>query len=958
VPRTSPSSTSPGDAGRDRSQSRLAAQYAILRVLGEAATVEEATPKLLRAICEGLDWKFGAFWRLDRDGTRIHCVETWREDSQSSSEFEALSRITTFSCGIGLPGRVWKTGKPAWVRDVLRDSNFPRAPAAAREGLHGAFALPLWLGKEFLGVVEFFSDEIQQPDGELLQTMESISREVARFIRRKRQEEELEQLFLLSRDMLCIAGFDGYFKRLNPAWECTLGFTAQELMSRPYLEFVHEDDRQSTLAEALRITQGAGTVEFENRYQCKDGTYKWLQWNATPSAHESVIYCLARDITERMRVAAELKRAKLAAEASNRAKSEFLAHMSHEIRTPMNGILGMTELLLDTSPTSEQQEYLVAVKDSAESLLGLINDVLDFSKIEAGKLALDRIEFDLRDTLADTVRALGLRARQKNIELVSRVRPEVPETLIGDPARLRQVIYNLVANAIKFTPSGEVVVQVTAGDGEGPEIPLRFAVADTGVGIPVDKRHVIFEAFEQADASTTRLFGGTGLGLAIAAQLVEMMGGGIWVESEVGRGSTFYFTARFGRSETAGTEAPLRVGLRGMPILVVEDHVAHREALVETLSGWGLRPAVVDSGRAALDRLARRAFPLILIDADLPDTSGAALRDEIRRDPKSEKSGVILLAHTTNESTASPTSDPRLDAVLAKPVKPSELLDALVMITGDDARPGPARARVVTRRRVAASLRVLVADDNPINQRLTARLLERRGHEVEVADSGVEVLAALDRRRFDVIVMDVRMPKMDGLQATAAIRERERASGGHVPIVALTADAMKGDRERCLAAGMDGYLTKPIRPEELLHAVEARAPGASPFAVESPPREAGRAVLDRRSLLDRVAGDRALMVEVVELFLADLPAMSARIADAIASGEAEPVARAAHALKGAAANVSGERAAAAARELEMVARAGDLNSAPEAFARLSKELEPLERELRRLLQRPARPVRR
>src|SRR5437867_632880 len=714
---------------RDRSQARLGAQHSILRVLTESATLAEATPRLLRTVCESVGWEFGAVWRVGRRADLLICVETWERVPGSTREFERLTRGSTFERGVGLPGRVWATGEPAWVQDVLEDPNFPRASMAAHEGLHGAFALPMRLGDEFLGVVEFFSREIEEPDAELVQAMESIGAEVARFILRKRKGEELEQLFALSRDMLCIAGFDGYFKRLNPAWESTLGFARQELLSRPYLDFVHPDDKEKTIAEARGLASGTRTIEFENRYRCKGGSYKWLQWNATPSASHRVVFAVARDITERIKVAAELHKAKEAAEASSRAKSEFLAHMSHEIRTPMNGVLGMTELALDTALTPEQREYLMAVKDSAESLLGLINDVLDFSKIEAGKLALDRMEFDLRDALADTVRALSLRARQKGLELVCRVRPEVPQLLVGDPARLRQVIYNLVGNGIKFTSSGEVLVLVDQEADEGGDVRLRFAVSDTGIGIPPEKQHVIFEAFEQADSSTTRLYGGTGLGLTISAQLVEMMQGGFWVESEPGRGSTFYFTARFGK---AGAGIPARrrrhAGLRGLPILVVAASTTHRDALVEMLAGWGLRPTAAESPSAALECLARRAYPLILVDADLPRTDGYSFRDRVRKDRKNARTGIIVLSHSMGESGGRRNDDKR-GATITKPVKPSELLDALMTILGRPASLAVPPPGASARRR-SRSLAVLVAEDNAVSQRLTTRLLERLGHRV------------------------------------------------------------------------------------------------------------------------------------------------------------------------------------------------------------------------------------
>ncbi len=365
--------------------------------------------------------------------------------------------------------------------------------------------------------------------------LSTIGDQIGQFAVRLRAEEELTTLFEQSLDMLCIASVDGYFLRLNPAWERTLGYTAEELMSRPYVEFVHPDDRQPTTREARQLAGGENTVMFENRYRCKDGTYRWLSWKSAPLPEQGLVYAMARDVTEQKRAAEELRRAREAADAANRAKGDFLANVSHEIRTPMNAVIGMAELLLDTPLRAEQREYLATLKDAAESLLGLINDILDFAKMEAGKLELEPEEFDLRDALGDTLRTLGLRAHQKGLELACRIAPDVPERLVGDPRRLRQVIVNLVGNAVKFTERGEVLVEVeTVAPGDA-EVVLAFAVSDTGIGVPREEQARIFGAFEQVDASTTRLYGGTGLGLSIAAELVGRMGGAISAESEPGQ---------------------------------------------------------------------------------------------------------------------------------------------------------------------------------------------------------------------------------------------------------------------------------------------------------------------------------------------------------------------------------------------------------------------------------------
>jgi two-component system, sensor histidine kinase and response regulator len=599
---------------------RLHAQYATTRALAESTSLREAAPKVLRAICETLEWEHGALWRVDPAASVLRCVEIWNAAPASFPEFEAVSRGTTFAPGVGLPGRVWSSGKPAWIPDVVRDPNFPRAPIAAREGLHGALGFPVLLGSEVLGVLEFFSREIRRPDEELLELLATTGSQLGQFAERRRAEEELATLFETSQDLLSVTGFDGRVRRLNPAWERTLGFTLEELRARPYHVLVHPDDLDATLAEEAKVIGGASAVLFENRFRCKDGSYRWLSWNVVPRQEEGLAYGSARDVTEQRRAAEELVKAREAADAANRAKGDFLANMSHEIRTPMNAVIGMAELLLDTRLRSEQREYLIALKDSAESLLGLINDILDFSKIEAGKLELDPAEFDPRETLGDTLRTLGLRADEKGLELAGHVAADVPASLVGDAQRLRQVIVNLVGNAIKFTERGEVLVEVVKESESESEVTLGFLVADTGIGIPRDKQQLIFEAFAQADSSTTRRYGGTGLGLSISAELVRMMGGALTVKSRPGRGSRFGFSARFGLPGAPRREELKPPKLRRLRVLVVDDNATNRRILHEMLTHWRMRPTTVDSGRAALQELESatrvgRPYPLVLLDS-------------------------------------------------------------------------------------------------------------------------------------------------------------------------------------------------------------------------------------------------------------------------------------------------------------------------------------------------------
>jgi len=885
-------------------------------------------------------------------------------------------------------GRVLETREPVEYEHDFSDTKM-MTPEFARAS---TWVFPLMVGSELIGVLKmeglhlgtgemrlrlpvFFSyaalilkneilgyGRLKKANDQLSLANAKLTDEIAE---RRRAEAELAGSYASLRvifnsvyDAIFIHEFDGTLIEVNDKALEMFGVDRDEALSLSLRE-----DYSSPENPADRLPKIWNDVI--------SGTPRFFEWRARrpgdgcsfdvevflrriPFRDKDAILAAVRDISERKRAESELRKARIAAEEASRLKSEFLANMSHEIRTPMNGVVGMAELLLDTGLTGEQGEYVHAIRSSSEALMTIINDVLDFSKIEARKLEIEQVGFTLRDSLGDILQTLAVRAAEKGLELAYHVPPDVPDAVVGDPGRLRQVIVNLVGNAVKFTEQGEVVVTVVLEAAGAGEALFHFTVFDTGIGIAPEKQAIIFDSFTQADASTTRRYGGTGLGLAISARLVELMGGRIWLKSEPGKGSEFHFCVRLGvREGSPARQVPEKLAnLEGLRVLVVDDNATNRRILGEMLKSWRMRPAPADGGPAAMEMMTAAAgsgdpFRLLLLDVNMPEMDGFELAARVREQPGHGGSAIMMLTSSGMRGDAARCRELGIAAYLTKPVRQSSLLEAVLAVLGKT-EPEGAPPPLVTRHTIRESTQprtILLAEDNAVNRRLAAGMLEKKGHTVVVAADGTEVLAALEARgasAFDLILMDVQMPEMDGFEATSRIRETEHGTGRHIPIVALTAHAMQGDREACLKAGMDGYVAKPLTGEELFAAIEA--------ALKSPPENetAGRgrnmdreAVFDKEQLAACVDGDRDLLREVVSLFLEEYPGLMGEMENAICGGDALRLNRAAHSLKGSVGNFGARAAFDLAFSLEKMGKGSDLGGAAPAFAALSREMERL-----------------
>ncbi|WMW81616.1 response regulator [Undibacterium cyanobacteriorum] len=780
------------------------------------------------------------------------------------------------------------------------------------------------------------------------------------------RESENKQRMILDNaaDAVFVAGPDERWIYVNDLALNMLGFERDEVLGNLIYDLLPDAHREIGRRTFNQRLQQEKFIRQEIRLLTKAGGQVPVEMNAALLPDGS-IYGSCRDITSRKEFETALIKAKIGAEEASRAKSEFLATMSHEIRTPMNGIIGMTELTLDTELDAQQREYLELVKVSSNSLLGIINDILDFSKIESGKMILERIEFPLRELIATTLKSLALRAEQKHIELVYQIDPELPHVLLGDPGKLRQVITNLVGNAIKFSDSGVISVDVDLEDRDDEEVKIYFAVTDSGIGIPADKIEHIFQPFSQADASTTRRYGGTGLGLSISSRLVSGMQGQLQVVSEVGKGSSFFFSAIFGIGEISEKHVP-DIELQGLNVLVVDDNSINRKYIGDTLRNWNMQAAAVESAHQAVQSVIKsreenKPFDLIVLDTCMPEQDGFSLASQLREEGLLGKSKMLMLSSAGSQDDAKRCEEFGIAGYVRKPISQSELQFAIESVFKGVSNGAMHYAHLAAnlRENEQKALRVLVAEDNPINQKLARSLLEKWGHQVDVAENGLLAIAMHKRHAYDVILMDMQMPEMGGIEATQKIRAMEQGDA-HVPIIAMTANAMQGDKERCLEVGMDHYLSKPIKSDLLRGLLDQifsqlAEPRAVSDDTSSETNQEARRKSDSRALqfdyfANVLQGDEEVLAIITPMFLDAYKGQLQELQLAVTKEDAELLYRSAHTLKGLVGNFNAHPVEELAKALELKGKHKDFSRVPIIFEQLEKQFQPMIEALQRFMQ--------
>ena len=927
-------------SGRQTADSRRAALNAVLSLTAEATSEEELATQVLRLLNERFSFALAELWMTDGQSATLHRVASSTHLTDPRIEaFGRESASLVFRRGEGLPGSVWKTGESIWRKRAEEDDRTFRRPGGVVEaGLRTAVSVPVFVAGVARGALVLFSPDARDPDGPVTETLMAIGAQVGGAIARRRTdaavraaEERYRQLVEASTDLVWETDLDGRWSFLNAATRRIYGVEPADLIGRPFIE--RSDPRQVERDKEMfaRLSRGEIITEYETVHRNAADAPIVLSTSAAP-VHDPTgaivaYHGIIRDVGDRAAARAALRAARDAAEQAAAAKSAFLANMSHEIRTPMNGVLGIAELLQGTDLDTEQRRMVDLIATSGNALLTVINEILDFSKIEAHQLELENVEFDLHELVESTVKLTASSPGDTDVEIVTDIGNDVPSHVTGDPTRLRQVLSNLVGNALKFTHAGEVVTSIERIAIVGRMARVRFTVQDTGIGMSRETLAGIFEPFRQADSSTTRRYGGTGLGLSISRRLVELMGGTLTVHSDESKGSRFSFELFM---PVVAAPAPLQPSsLRGVRALVVDDNATNQRVLVGLLRHEGVDAEVASSGAEALRSLKAASgkgmpFGIVVTDVQMPGMDGFDLVRAIRGDHEIATTPVVMATSGNRRGDVARMTELRIAAIITKPLSRREVTKAVQGALNGSQRPGGDAGRKI--QPATRPLSVLIAEDNPINQEVARAMLTRRGHEVDVVENGRLAVDAAIRKDYDVILMDIQMPELDGLDATREIRRRRR--NGRPRIVALTANVLPGERERCLANGMDAYLAKPFAARDLFEILEGEQSVATSPVPGEPVRPAGKLVdLDELRADLRAAGIEESLPVLVNLFLRDGPARIEAIQQGVASRDGGRIAAAAHAMKSASGAVRATRLMSLLATLERSAKAGDVAAA-------------------------------
>lgn len=976
----------------------------LMLISSATGTLEETVQHGLRIMCDATDWPVGQAWLPDETGESLSLSDVWHvPDAALLKQLQQHRNGFRVRRGEDLIGRIWETNEPGWSLDISADPVTGHLRKFGDCGLRGAFGFPIRVRRETAAILVFLAaDSISPtPDSQMLRWAQTIGHQLTRILERRRWEAERHQLAAIvdsTYDAVIGKSLDGVITSWNAGAEATYGYSAREAIGQSARMLIPEQfgHHEPELADIARY--GKQFNQFETIRRRKDGRKIDVTMTVSPirdtSGRVVGTSSIERDSTYLRKREEDLKQANRAAEAARKAKNEFLANVSHELRTPMNAIIGMVELSLATDGLIPiVHDYLETASESAHVLLSLLDDLLDFSRMEAGRFDLDPQPFSLRQTLEEAMRILSLRAHERGLELACEIEADVPDRLEGDARRIRQIVMNLAGNSIKFTEQGEVVVRVAVQTRTDSEVQLLISVRDTGIGIALEDQRRIFAPFTQVDPSTTRRFSGTGLGLSISRELVERMGGEIWLESTPGQGTTFFCTPRCRVLPDVPTEDEAVVReLRDLQVLIVDDNATNRRILEQSLHSWSMKPLAVPDGQAALTQIeqavhAGHPYPLLIVDGLMPELDGFTLIETLENRGLTAGAKILMLSSADRNTFDERCRHLPVNAYLEKPVSQSMLLDAIMT-----ALRGPQLRRDVVERISATplSLNILVAEDTPANQRVVKAILERRGHHVSIAHNGREAVDLHERSPYDIILMDVQMPTMDGLQATALIRSLSD-DFARVPIIAMTAHAMRGDRERCLAAGMTSYISKPIDANQLVRLVERVSrdfrhsrsswiplphsrsivhqmeasekpdPGPDHEATRTPltrPAQQDPVASEKRSqvpvlsvagALARLGGDQGLLRDMARFFLEDTGKLIEDLEGGIQKGELERAKRHAHSLKGLSANFNAETCVTTAYAVEEACRKGDASTANSLLPTLKVEValltEALQREI-------------